>query len=198
MPNKPEVNAPLFRDIRWGETVILDPMQWVIEQFVPGREENDYWAKCDTLTLAWRLAQPDCDLRKTKPVHTRSRKCYILYEVCMPLSNCCIYGTPGYAGLPFLDLTERRKDRTKPPVVAYPELAPAPVTLDIKAVPEEAPNTFSLAYSLCLPGNFVIYAKRPDYARINADHGIISPEELEDYYAGFERYSILVEFGKSK
>ena len=50
-------------------------------------------------------------------------------------------------------------------------------------------------FNLCLPDNFVIYAKRPDYNRINADHGIISPEELEDYYAGFDRYSILVESG---
>jgi len=38
MQEVPEVNASLFREVRYGETVTIDPMKWVMEQFIAGTE----------------------------------------------------------------------------------------------------------------------------------------------------------------
>ena len=35
-----EVNASLFREVRYGEVVTIDPMKWVMEQFSSGTQRE--------------------------------------------------------------------------------------------------------------------------------------------------------------
>jgi len=189
MQEVPEVNASLFREVRYGETVTIDPMKWVMEQFTAGRKRNPYWSKCDTMDIAWWLSQPWCELCCILGGAWTDDAHYFKIAVRVPVSKITAYGTPGYDDLPYLDMRVRRKDRKAIPPISKPDLCPSPISLCPGDYEQHPPTLHEIAYHLCLTGTLVVNAYRTtDYT----EHCFVVREDDIENDHRFVRYCIIV------
>ena len=155
-----EINTPLFRDIQPDETVIIEPMRWLMEAYIHGVQRDKYWAKCDTLAITWILAQPDCQLINTRCMAVRQpTTSFYRYILNFPAEQFPLYNVPNRLQLPFFDTTHRRQNMDKVPPIHKPEFCPKPVTLNPAEFTEDTPESVKKAYDLCLPERYMIYSE---------------------------------------
>ena len=158
MQNALEVNAPLCREVRYGEIVTIDPMKWVMEQFSSGRKRTPYWSKCDTLDIAWWLSQPWCELCQIIGGVITDDAHYFKIAVRIPHHKVTEYGTPGYGDMPYLDMRVWRESKKAILPTVKPDLCPSPISLYPGDYEQHPPTLQEIAYSLCLTGTFVVNA----------------------------------------
>ena len=194
MQNLPEVNAPLFREVRYGEVVTIDPMKWVMEQFSSGRKRNPYWSKCDTLDIAWWLSQPWCELCQIIGGLITDDARYFKIAVRIPVNKIITYGTPGYDDLPFLDMRVRKEDCKAIPSIIKPDLCPSPLSFYPGKPDQHPPTLQEIAYCLCLTGAFAINAYRTvDYTE---SCFVVCDDDIKTDHR-FERYCVTIKYPRS-
>jgi len=159
-----EVNAPLFREVHYGEAVTLDPVKLVIFAFEPNEEGKTmyHYKKYQTLAVAWWLAQPWCEKQKMtiKAETENSVTCWMMVET--PHDKLSEFGVPtSGTSLKWIDWKAIRAGKIDPPPLRDPNHCPDPITLDPKEFSQggkfsEECSTKELAYLLCLSGVSVI------------------------------------------